>query len=113
MAGKFEVFADKAGEFRFRLVAGNGQTVLSSEGYTSKASALKGIESVKSNAGDPSAFVSTTTEKGGFRFNLRAKNNQVIGTSQTYESASGRDNGIAAVGRAADGATIVDLTAAS
>lgn len=111
MAGKFEVYTDKAGEFRFRLVAGNGQTVLSSEGYTSKAGATKGIESVINHAGDPANFVSSETSGGGFRFNLRAKNNQVIGTSQTYESASGRDNGIAAVGRAADGATIVDLTA--
>ncbi len=111
MAGKFEIFADKAGEFRFRLVAGNGQTVLTSEGYSSKAGATNGIDSVKSNAADPAAFVPVTTSNGGFRFNLRAKNNQVIGTSQTYESAAGRDNGIAAVGRATDGATVVDLTA--
>jgi len=111
MAGTFEIFTDQAGEFRFRLVASNGQTVLNSEGYTSKASAINGVESVKQNAGDLSAFVSSTTSNGGFRFNLRAKNNQVIGTSQTYDSASGRDNGIGAVGQAADGAKIVDLTA--
>lgn len=50
MAGKFELYTDKAGEYRFRLKAGNGETIASSEGYKSKASALNGIESVKSNA---------------------------------------------------------------
>lgn len=50
MAGKFELYQDKAGEYRFRLKAGNGETIASSEGYKSKASALNGIESVKKNA---------------------------------------------------------------
>ena len=49
MAGKFEVYKDKAGEFRFRLKAGNGQNILGSEGYSAKASCLNGIESVKKN----------------------------------------------------------------
>ena len=110
MAGKFEIYTDKAGEYRFRLVAGNGQIVLSSEGYTSKAGATNGVESVKKNAADKSAFIPLTTEGGKFRFNLKAKNQQVIGTSQNYESASARDNGIDAVERAAVGATVVDLT---
>ncbi|MCB9617615.1 MAG: YegP family protein [Sandaracinus sp.] len=50
MAAKFEVYKDKAGEFRFRLKAGNGEIIANSEGYTTKASCLKGIESVKANA---------------------------------------------------------------
>ena len=50
MAAKFEVYKDKAGEFRFRLKAGNGEIIATSEGYTAKASCLKGIESVKANA---------------------------------------------------------------
>ena len=51
MAGKFELYEDKAGEYRFRLKAGNGEVIaLASEGYSSKASALKGIESVRKNA---------------------------------------------------------------
>lgn len=49
---KFEVYADKAGEFRFRLKAGNGQVIAVSEGYKAKASCLNGIESVKKNALD-------------------------------------------------------------
>ena len=49
---KFEMYQDKAGEFRFRLKARNGQIIGVSEGYTGKAGCLNGIESVKKNAGD-------------------------------------------------------------
>lgn len=49
---KFEVYADKAGEFRFRLKATNGQVIAVSEGYKALASCLNGIESVKKNAPD-------------------------------------------------------------
>ena len=52
MAGKFELYTDKSGKFRFRLKASNGQIIASSEAYNSKASALNGIESVKKNAPD-------------------------------------------------------------
>ena len=47
---KFEVYADKAGEIRFRLKATNGQVIASSEGYKSMKSCLNGIASVKKNA---------------------------------------------------------------
>lgn len=49
---KFEVYTDKAGEFRFRLKATNGEVIATSEGYASKASCLNGVESVKKNAVD-------------------------------------------------------------
>lgn len=52
MAGKFEVYEDAAGKYRFRLKAGNGEIIAVGEAYESKASALKGIESVKNNAAD-------------------------------------------------------------
>jgi uncharacterized protein YegP (UPF0339 family) len=53
MAGKFELYEDKSGEFRFRLKAGNGEVIAtSSESYQTKASALNGIESIKKNAAD-------------------------------------------------------------
>jgi len=48
---KWEIYLDKAGEFRFRLCANNGENLLASEGYTTKANAKKGIESVRKNAG--------------------------------------------------------------
>ena len=49
---KFEVYTDKAGEFRFRLKAANGQVIATGEGYKGKDSCLNGIESVKKNAPD-------------------------------------------------------------
>ena len=49
---KFEMYTDKAGEFRFRLKATNGQIIATSEGYTSKAGCENGIASVKKNAVD-------------------------------------------------------------
>ena len=52
MAGKFELYKDKAGKFRFRLKAGNGQVIAVSEAYESKASANNGIASVRKNAPD-------------------------------------------------------------
>lgn len=52
MAGKFEVYADKQGKFRFRLKAGNGEIVATSEAYDTKASALKGVDAVKRAAAD-------------------------------------------------------------
>ena len=49
---KFEMYLDKAGEYRFRLKARNGEIIATSEGYKAKASCLNGIESVKKNAPD-------------------------------------------------------------
>ena len=49
---KFEIYLDKASEFRFRLKASNGEIILASEGYTTKANCKNGIESVVKNAPD-------------------------------------------------------------
>jgi hypothetical protein len=51
MAGKFELYKDGSGKFRFRLKASNGQIIATGEAYETRASALKGIESVRKNAG--------------------------------------------------------------
>ncbi len=59
MAHKFEIYKDKAGEFRVRFKY-NSETMLSSEGYASKASAKAAIESVKKNA--PGAEIDDTTD---------------------------------------------------
>ncbi len=109
MAGKFECYTDKAGEYRFRLKASNGNTILSSEGYKSKSGCANGIESFKKNAADPARFVKKETDSGKFRFNLTAANRQVIGTSQNYESESGCDNGIKSVAKNAPDAKVVDV----
>lgn len=111
MAGKFEIYTDKAGEFRFRLKAGNGEVILASEGYKQRASAENGIESVRKNAPDDGRYERKETAAGNFRFNLKASNGQVIGTSENYTSKSGRDNGIESVKKNAPEAKLVDLTA--
>ena len=110
MAGKFEIYKDKAGEFRFRLKAGNGQTILAGEGYKARAGCTNGIESVKKNASDDDRYERKTTESGKFRFNLKSGNNQIIGTSESYETESSRDNGIDSVKRNAPDASVTDIT---
>lgn len=54
---KFEVYKDKAGEFRFRLKATNGQIIATGEGYKALAGCMNGIESVKKNAADSPVVV--------------------------------------------------------
>ena len=49
---KYEVYLDKAGEYRFRLKARNGEIIATGEGYKKKASCLNGIDSIKRNAPD-------------------------------------------------------------
>ncbi len=49
---KFEIYTDKAGEFRFRLKARNGEIIATGEGYKAKASCLNGVESIRKNAPD-------------------------------------------------------------
>ncbi len=110
MAGKFEIYTDKAGEYRFRLNASNGQNILASEGYKAKASCTNGIESVKKNAPNDSRYERKETKSGKFSFNLKAGNSQVIGTSQSYATVASRDNGIESVKKHAPEATVVDLT---
>jgi uncharacterized protein YegP (UPF0339 family) len=110
MSGSFEIYKDKAGEFRFRLKASNGEIILASEGYKGKSGCKNGIESVKKNATNESSFEKTETKTGKARFNLKAANNQIIGTSQSYNSTSARDNGIKSIMKNAPGASVKDLT---
>ncbi len=108
----FELYkSEKNGEFYFRLKASNGQNILASEGYKTKASCLNGIESVKKNSQDETKFEKKETSAGKFRFNLKATNGQVIGTSQSYASEASRNNGIASVTKNAKEAKTKDLTA--
>ncbi|MEO0400538.1 MAG: YegP family protein [Pseudomonadota bacterium] len=110
MAGKFEIYKDKAGEFRFRLKASNGQNILASEGYKERASALNGVESVKKNAADAGRFEKKESSNGKPYFVLKAGNHQVIGNSEMYESEDARDNGISSVMSNAPEASVDDQT---
>jgi uncharacterized protein YegP (UPF0339 family) len=107
--GKFQVFRSAANsQYYYRLRAANGETIQSSEGYTTKASCLSGIASVKANC-YPFRFEQTYTASG-YGFNHRAANGEIIGRSEKYATSAGRDNGIAAVIREAPNAPIEDNT---
>ena len=108
MAGKFEISKRANGEFQFNLKAGNGQVILSSEGYSSKGSCTNGIESVRKNSQDDARFERKTASNGKFFFNLTATNGQTVGSSQMYADEGGRDNGIASVKANAPDATVDD-----
>ena len=110
MAGKFEISKRSNGEFQFVLKAGNGQVILTSEGYAAKASCNAGIESVRKNSQDPKRYDRKTASNGKLYFNLTATNGQVIGTSQMYADESGRENGIASVKKNAPAAQLRDHT---
>ncbi len=109
MKGKFEIYKDKAGEFRFRLKASNGQNIFASQGYKKKSGCINGIESVKKNAQIENRFQKIETKAGKFAFNLIAANQQVIGTSQQYSSSSSRDKGIKSVMKNAPEADIFEV----
>ncbi|MEC3879363.1 YegP family protein [Parapedobacter sp. 10938] len=106
--GKFVISTRKNGEFQFNLKAGNGEIILTSEGYTTKASCLNGIESVKKNSTDDGRYDRKEAKNGKSFFNLKAGNGQIIGSSEMYESASGRDKGIESVKRNAPDASTDD-----
>ncbi|HAD15096.1 MAG TPA: hypothetical protein DCF33_21950 [Saprospirales bacterium] len=110
--GKFVISTRSNGEFQFNLKAGNGQVILSSEGYSAKAACMNGVDSVRNNSGDDNRYDRKESSNGKFYFNLKAGNGQVIGSSQMYESEAGRDNGIESVKTNAPDATVDDETAA-
>ncbi len=108
--GKFEIYKDKREEFRFRLKAGNGQTILTGEGYSSKAGCNNGIESVKKNSQDDARFVRLEAKNGSPYFNLKASNGQVIGNSEMYSNAAAMENGVESVKKNAPDASVEDLS---
>lgn len=77
---EFELHKNDAGQFHFSLKS-EGHTLLSSEQYTTKASALNGIESVRKNAVENKRYIMATAKSGKPYFNLTASNGQIIGTS--------------------------------
>ncbi len=92
------------------LKAGNGETILTSELYTSKASAEKGIASVRSNSPQEERYEKKTASNGKFYFNLKAANHQIIGSSQMYATAQSRETGIASVKVNGTSQTVKDNT---
>jgi uncharacterized protein len=109
--GKFVITNRTNGEYQFNLKAGNGQTILASEGYTTKAACLNGVESVKKNSQDDARYEKKESSNGKYYFSLKSTNGQIIGSSEMYESTSARDNGIESVKKNAPDAETDDQSA--
>ena len=118
--GKFVVKEVKTG-YKFDLKAGNGETIATSEVYTTKAACLNGVESVRNNCvggvEDQTVenFETATNPKfevyvdkaGEFRFRLKARNGEIIATSEGYKAKASCLNGIDSVRRNAPDAEVV------
>jgi uncharacterized protein YegP (UPF0339 family) len=110
MAGYYELKVAKNGEYFFNLVAGNGQNILKSEMYSSRSAAENGIASVQANCGEDGQYECKESSNGKTYFVLKARNHQVIGQSQMYESESGCENGMASVKTNGSTTDVRDLT---
>jgi len=122
MPGRFEVYKDVVGKFRFRLNAENNRIVAASEAYEQHASCIKGVKSVQKNCNAEIEDMTTEgkrisnpkyqlfcDEKGKFRFHLNAANGEIIAQSEGYETKEGCMNGIEAFRNSCNG-EIEDLT---
>lgn len=108
--GVFSIFkSGMNGQYYYRLYSGNFEQVLGGEGYTHKQSCKDGIQSVKNNCGYDFRYEKLNKPEN-YRFNLKGGNGEIIGVSEGYKTAYGRDQGIEAVKRLAPTATIQDLT---
>ena len=110
MPGTFELKSAAAGQFRFNLKAANGETILSSENYTSKAGAQNGIASVKANAAVDARYERKMSASNQPYFVLKATNGETIGRSEMYSSPAAMEKGIASVKANAPGAAMKDLS---
>ena len=108
MAGKFVLKTAKNGKVHFNLKASNGQVILTSEKYETRAAAVKGIESVRKNSASDARFERKKAKDGSPFFTLKAANGEPIGKSEMYKSASSMEGGIASVAKNAPDAKVVD-----
>jgi len=109
MPGTFEIKRAADGQTFFRLKATNGQIILASEMYKAREGALKGIESVRTNAPIAERYSKLTSKDGSFYFTLKAANSEVIGSSEMYKSEASRDEGIDSVMKNAPAAKLVEI----
>ena len=123
MAGKFVIKQTETGS-KFDLKAGNSEVILSSQVYSSEAACKAGIESVRKNAAEAAVEDQTvegyTEEKhpkfeiyadkaGEFRFRLKARNGEIIGTGEGYKAKAGCKNGVESVIKTAPDAKVEEV----
>ncbi len=97
MAGWYELNKNSKDGVSFVLKAANGEVILRSELYKSRAAAEKGIASVQQNSPNQARYTQSDASDGRFYFNLKAANHQIIGTSQMYKTAASRHAGMESV----------------
>ncbi len=107
MAARF-VVRSSGEQFHWNLFAGNSEKILHSERYTQKASALTGIASAKANATHDENYDRRTSVAGEPYFVLKARNGEIVGTSEMYSSQQAMEKGIASVKQNAPAAPVVD-----
>lgn len=105
---KFTIFTGVNGQYYFRFIASNGEQILASEGYTTKANCKNGIEAVRTLAPYDSSYRKSDDYRN-YRFNMVARNGEIVAkSSEGYTTAQSRDHAIAVVKRDAPGAPIID-----
>ena len=110
MPSKFQIKKAKNGKFFFNLLAANGEIILTSQMYASKATAKKGIASVQLNAAISDQYEQKTNKAGEHYFVLKAKNQKVIGQGEGYAGTTGMKKGIKSVSTNAPKAEIEAIT---
>jgi hypothetical protein len=110
MAGKFEIKRATDGQFYFNLKAQNGEIILTSEMYTTKANMHNGITAVMTNALLDQRFERKTSKSGEPYFVLKAANGEPIGVSEMYSSPSAMEHGVESVKQHAPDARVEDLS---
>ena len=110
MAMKYELKKTKGGHVYFTLKTLNGQVILASEIYKVKSGAKDGIELVQINSPDDNCYERKKSKDGQDFFILKARNNQVIGMSEMYSSASAMENGIESIKKNGSTTNFIDFT---
>ena len=108
--GFYELKVAKDGQFMFNLKAANGQVILTSELYKTKASAENGIASVQKNGVDAKNFEYRVAKNDKPYFILKAANHQEIGRSQYYSSQAAAEKGVESVINNASSAVIKEVS---
>lgn len=107
---KYSKFKSQNGDYYFNLRAGNGEIILTSEGYTTSTGCDNGIASVRANSPIDSRYNKLLSKDNKYYFTLKAGNGEIIGMSQMYQTEAGRDNGIESVKENGPTSPVEDLT---
>ena len=109
---KFEIYQDKAMEYRWRLKAANGEILATSgQGYKAKADCKHGVERIQKDAADKLKFEEYQDAKGEYRWRLKSTNGQIIGSaSQGYKAKADCEHAIDLIKAGAAKAEVEDKT---